>query len=145
MSILVSNSVVSCLLRSQTLVTFPFLHHHVAGAFKRTDDNRWAHVLCALYIPEIEFGDVTTMEPIIVSGVPASSFNRICCICEENKSTKKDAGVCLTCFKPNCKVSFHVTCAQSRGMLDEEQGKHLPCTPTSLLVHSSCGGCEGKN
>lgn len=31
---------------------------------KRTVDGQWAHVSCALWIPESGFDDVTTMEPI---------------------------------------------------------------------------------
>lgn len=37
----------------------------------------WAHVVCALYIPEVRFGDVSTMEPIIFSSVPAERFNKV--------------------------------------------------------------------
>ena len=41
------------------------------GALKRTDTGSWAHVVCALYIPEVSFKNVeTTMEPIILSNVP---------------------------------------------------------------------------
>ena len=41
------------------------------GALKRTDTSSWAHVVCALYIPEVSFRNVeTTMEPIILSNVP---------------------------------------------------------------------------
>jgi len=36
------------------------------SAFKPTDEGSWAHVVCALYIPEIEFADVSTMEPIVL-------------------------------------------------------------------------------
>ena len=91
---------------------------------KKTEDNRWAHVLCALYVPEIKFGNVTTMEPIIVGNIPVSSFNsKICYICEENKVEGKQWGVCLQCSKPSCKVVFHVSCGQARGLLVEEQGE----------------------
>jgi hypothetical protein len=37
----------------------------------------WAHVVCALYIPEVRFGNVTTMDPIILSQVPADRFNKV--------------------------------------------------------------------
>ena len=47
------------------------------GALKRTDTNNWAHVVCALYIPEVRFGNVATMEPIILSLVPAERFNKV--------------------------------------------------------------------
>jgi len=37
----------------------------------------WCHVLCALYIPEAWFGNVQTMEPIVLKGVPAERFNKV--------------------------------------------------------------------
>ncbi|PRD30627.1 UNVERIFIED_CONTAM: Mllt10 [Trichonephila clavipes] len=36
----------------------------------------WAHVVCALYIPEVRFGNVTTMEPIILQLVPQERYNK---------------------------------------------------------------------
>jgi len=47
------------------------------GALKRTDNNSWAHVVCALYIPEVRFGNVTTMEPIILQLIPQERFSRV--------------------------------------------------------------------
>lgn len=44
------------------------------GALKRTDNASWAHVVCALYIPEVRFGNVTTMEPIILQLIPQERF-----------------------------------------------------------------------
>ena len=37
----------------------------------------WAHVVCALYIPEVSFGNVTTMEPIILKTVPPDRFTKV--------------------------------------------------------------------
>ena len=56
------------------------------GAFKRTDTGKWAHVVCALYIPEITFGNNRTMEPIITSLTRAERYNKKCSICELNES-----------------------------------------------------------
>lgn len=47
------------------------------GALKRTDNSGWAHVVCALYIPEVRFGNVTTMEPIILQLIPTERFNKV--------------------------------------------------------------------
>ena len=97
-----------------------------SGVLKKTEDNRWAHVLCALYVPEIQFGNVTTMEPIIVGNIPPNSFNaKVCYICEDNNDVEKQWGVCLTCAKPSCKVVFHVSCGQGKGLLVEEQGMYM--------------------
>jgi len=34
-------------------------------------------VVCGLFIPEAWFGDVTTMEPIILKGVPPERYNKV--------------------------------------------------------------------
>ena len=47
------------------------------GALKRTDSGGWAHVVCALYIPEVRFGNVTTMEPIMLQLIPQERFNKV--------------------------------------------------------------------
>lgn len=37
----------------------------------------WAHVVCALYIPEVQFANVLTMEPIVLQYVPHDRFNKV--------------------------------------------------------------------
>ena len=34
-------------------------------------------MVCALYIPEVRFGNVATMEPIILALVPQERFNKV--------------------------------------------------------------------
>lgn len=51
------------------------------GALKRTDQAGWAHVVCALYIPEVRFGNVTTMEPIILQLIPPERFHKVRIYC----------------------------------------------------------------
>ncbi|KAG5880655.1 hypothetical protein JTB14_022819 [Gonioctena quinquepunctata] len=96
------------------------------GALKRTDNSGWAHVVCALYIPEVRFGNVTTMEPIQLQLIPAERFNKVCYICEEKKKPANAAvGACMQCNKAGCRQQFHVTCAQGLGLLCEEAGNYL--------------------
>ncbi|KAL8596917.1 hypothetical protein ACOMHN_062287 [Nucella lapillus] len=94
------------------------------GALKRTDTGGWCHVVCALYIPEACFGNVDTMEPIILKHVPHEKFTKVCYICDENKRdvTKNCTGACMQCNKTGCRQFFHVTCAQGLGLLCEESG-----------------------
>ena len=49
----------------------------MGGAMKRTDSGGWAHIVCALYIPEIRFGNVSTMEPILLNQVPQDRYNKV--------------------------------------------------------------------
>uniref|UniRef100_T1IM21 PHD-type domain-containing protein n=1 Tax=Strigamia maritima TaxID=126957 RepID=T1IM21_STRMM len=99
------------------------------GALKRTDNggrSRWAHVVCSLYIPEVRFGNVTTMEPIILQLIPQDRFSKICYLCEEQgKESKATVGACMQCNKSGCKQHFHVTCAQAAGLLCEEAGNYM--------------------
>ncbi|XP_041365724.1 protein AF-17-like [Gigantopelta aegis] len=95
------------------------------GALKRTDTGGWCHVVCALFIPEAWFSNVQTMEPIVLKNVPGDRFNKICYICEEHgRETRATSGSCMTCNKNGCKQNFHVTCAQSQGLLCEEAGNY---------------------
>ncbi|XP_078041762.1 coiled coil domain containing protein Alhambra isoform X3 [Augochlora pura] len=96
------------------------------GALKRTDQAGWAHVVCALYIPEVRFGNVTTMEPIILQLIPSERFSKSCYICEEQgKGGRANVGACMQCNKTGCRQQFHVTCAQALGLLCEEAGNYL--------------------
>ncbi|XP_069047133.1 protein AF-10 isoform X2 [Lepisosteus oculatus] len=96
---------------------------HKDGALKRTDNGGWAHVVCALYIPEVEFANVSTMEPIVLQSVPHERYNKTCYICEEQgRESKAATGACMNCNKHGCRQAFHVTCAQFAGLLCEEQG-----------------------
>ncbi|CAF4671412.1 unnamed protein product [Rotaria socialis] len=96
------------------------------GAMKRTSDGDWAHVVCALYIPEVSFGDDATMEPIILSKIPSPRYGQECSICVQNGRSKLIAtsGACCGCTVKNCLQVFHVTCAQANGLLCEDVRKN---------------------
>lgn len=72
----------------------------------------WAHVVCALYIPEVRFGNVTTMEPIILASVPHDRFLKVN-ICWSNAVTSKfrACGIfqdCYLVFTQVCIVCVHL-------------------------------------
>ncbi|ETN83809.1 hypothetical protein NECAME_07172 [Necator americanus] len=76
------------------------------GALKRTEQKGWAHVICALYIPEVRFGDVHSMDPVILSDVPMERFEKLCYICANaGDSRAAQMGACMSCNKSGCKVN----------------------------------------
>lgn len=77
------------------------------GAMKATKNYRyWAHVACALWIPEVGFGDPAKMEPIVnLNKIPAAKWQLTCSLCKEKR------GCCLQCAEKKCHMAFHVTCA----------------------------------
>lgn len=88
------------------------------GIFKETDCGKWVHLVCALYVPGVAFGEVDQLSSVTLFEMPYSKWGaKTCSLCENDHFAR--TGVCIGCDAGMCKTYFHVTCAQREGLLSE--------------------------
>ncbi|GAA5825615.1 hypothetical protein JCM11251_000310 [Rhodosporidiobolus azoricus] len=81
------------------------------GAFKQTTSGQWAHLLCAIWIPDTGVSNTVYMEPVDgVEGISKSRWKLVCYLC------KKRLGACIQCANRSCYTAFHPTCAREYGL-----------------------------
>lgn len=81
---------------------------------KRTTDYQWAHINCALWIPEgvgdgrnsfsVFFQDPDGRDYIDYFHIPEWRWHRKCCFCNSSE------GCCMLCSGTKCDCTFHVSC-----------------------------------
>ncbi|RKO90520.1 PHD-zinc-finger like domain-containing protein [Blyttiomyces helicus] len=77
------------------------------GAFKQTNTGKWAHLLCALWIPEVSIANPTLKEPIEnIDKIPKGRWRLTCYICRQK------CGAPIQCASKQCFLAFHVSCAR---------------------------------
>ena len=74
---------------------------------KRTADNNWVHVYCALWHAEIKFSNAARFDMVEGIGAPTLRYDAVCKLC------KTTNGACTSCLQ--CHTTFHVGCAHSNG------------------------------
>lgn len=101
---------------------------NIEGAFKQTNTQRWSHLLCAIWIPEVTISNLTFMEPIVdVDKVPKGRWKLNCYICNQKM------GACIQCGNKNCYQAFHVTCARKAKLYLKMKSQHQGSIDQSAL------------
>lgn len=108
------------------------------GIFKETDVGKWVHLVCALYVPGVAFGEVDQLSSVTLFEMPYSKWGaKTCSICDDGHYAR--SGVCIGCDAGMCKTYFHVTCAQAAGLLSEthsEEADHADPFYAHCKIHS---------
>ncbi len=106
------------------------------GALKPTNNGKWVHVLCAMWIPEVYCVNSDIMEPFVLSSLDSKRFKLKCGLCNNR-------GACIQCSYRRCTASVHPICAldgkkgyQNRIIKDEESGNCL--WEIYCSQHSNC-------
>ncbi|PMD31139.1 hypothetical protein L207DRAFT_640895 [Hyaloscypha variabilis F] len=77
---------------------------------KRTANNNWVHVTCAVFTPEVKFGSAKALAPS--EGIPSiasARYDEVCKVCKQKN------GACVGCH--SCKAPVHVACAHQAGYI----------------------------
>jgi hypothetical protein len=86
-------------------------------AFKPTECNNWAHLICAAWMPDVVFTDAERMKLVEGAGhLPLWRYSAVCEICNTGGTNEAPAsssthGACLQCSDASCRRTFHVSCA----------------------------------
>lgn len=81
-----------------------------------TDDDRKAHRICALYLPETYIDSVDGKEIVCnVSGIHKDRTDLKCLFCRSKR------GACFQCSQKKCARAYHATCAAAAGVFVEEE------------------------
>lgn len=88
------------------------------GALKSTIEGSWAHVVCALLVPEVFFEDPAGRDAINWSKVPKKRWGKKCYVCRDTN------GCAIDCSEPKCPLAFHVTCGLRQDLcIEYREGK----------------------
>lgn len=76
----------------------------IGGAYKKTKNHKWGHILCTLYIPELSFLNLVFLEPIDFDDNFKTEKKIKCTLCDRTR------GLLLKCSVFECKNRYHVAC-----------------------------------
>lgn len=93
---------------TQNYSTFYSKHFVLGGIFKETDCGKWVHLVCALYVPGITFGEVTSLSKVMLFANTTPRWgSKSCTLCKDMRYMC--TGVTIACDAGMCRSNFHVT------------------------------------
>lgn len=95
---------------------------HPREPLKRTANNNWVHVTCAVFTPEVKFGNAKALEPS--EGIPSIPLARYDDVC---KACKNKGGACIACHSCRAPGKLPLADAHNRQLISS---------------NSSCGVCQ---
>ncbi len=76
---------------------------------KRTANNNWVHVTCAVFTPEVKFGNAKALEPSEgIPSIPSSRYDEVCKVCKQKN------GACVGCHSCKAPGKHYSPCCSSR-------------------------------
>ncbi|XP_064386205.1 lysine-specific demethylase 4C-like [Halichondria panicea] len=94
------------------------------GALKATDGGQWAHLVCAVSIPEVSLADPAKREPVLTDNITRARRKLRCSLCPSvaGNTTSRGHGICVQCIQSKCCSPMHVSCALYKGLIIERRG-----------------------
>jgi PHD-zinc-finger like domain len=92
---------------------------------KRTTDNNWVHVTCAVWTPEVKFGSAKALSPSEgIPSIPRRQYDEICVACNQT------GGACVGCH--HCKAPGKFDGATLESSADIGLSSCRMCSPEGL-------------
>ncbi|KAH0455269.1 hypothetical protein IEQ34_015301 [Dendrobium chrysotoxum] len=90
----------------------------LAGNLEGSEETKFVHLFCCLWIPSMHVEDVGVMEPVMnVEGLQDARRRLVCYLC------KVKHGTCVRCSHGTCRTSVHPVCARAANHQMEIWGK----------------------
>lgn len=116
---------------------------HKEGALKRTNKDEFCHVVCALWVPNVQIGNIAELEPIIIDKIPPEMFGASTCyLCMESGKFTHDiasTGICITCNHVDCERKFHASCGHKAKLLVSQSKNRKLYRGPGAVFSAYCG------
>jgi len=87
------------------------LCHIRKGAFKPTEEGKWCHACCCVWIPELGFKTPTNVDVVVgINEIDKKRLRLVCQLCNQR------GGACIQCVHGACRFAFHISCAKTFGL-----------------------------